>query len=476
MPAVATAATNFVVSVDPELTRFEVRACFTGTPSGALVAAGRQARRSLANAALVRRAERWPLDAAAGTLDLQAARSGDCVEYEVGIAAPGGDSRRDALRRIDGAVVGPSSGWLWRPREPAAATTVRFDLPAGMQVSAPWPETASHTYRLTDTPAAWRDQIAVGLIERIDIPVTGGRLRLALLGSLREEDAGRFERWLSEAAAAVAGLYERFPEPHTQVLLLPAAPSAGAVPWGQVLRGGAPSVLFVVNPARPLGDLRADWTAVHEFSHLLLPFVSRRDAWVSEGFASYYQNLLRARAGMIDPADAWSNLWAGFGRGRAATRAQLTLAEATREMYGPNLMRVYWAGAALALDVDIELRRRLPARRGLDEVLAALGACCLAPDRLWTGDELFAKLDRLAGTDFLQAMYRSYAESRDFPDVDAMFRELGIEPQGDSVRLAGGPAEAALRAELDGSAAATARMHHADASYEHGNDEDRRHP
>ena len=40
-------------------------------------------------------------------------------------------------------------------------------------------------------------------------------------------------------------------------------------------------------------DLRTDWTASHEFAHLLLPYVS--DKWVSEGVASYYQNVLQAR-------------------------------------------------------------------------------------------------------------------------------------------------------------------------------------
>ena len=63
-----------------------------------------------------------------------------------------------------------------------------------------------------------------------------------------------------------------------------------------------------MDPDRPLDDLRTDWTATHEFSHLLLPYVSRRDRWLSEGLASYYQNVLRARDGRLSETDAWRKL------------------------------------------------------------------------------------------------------------------------------------------------------------------------
>ena len=38
-------------------------------------------------------------------------------------------------------------------------------------------------------------------------------------------------------------------------------------------------------------------------------------AWLSEGTASYYQNVLRARAGILPAEDAWQRMHSGFRRG-----------------------------------------------------------------------------------------------------------------------------------------------------------------
>ena len=128
-----------------------------------------------------------------------------------------------------------------------------------------------------------------------------------------------------------------------------------AVPFARVMRDGGFTVQFFVNQQAPLAEYLADWTATHEFSHLLLPYVQRSDAWVSEGFASYYQNVLMARAGVLDER----------ARGRSCSTASIVdvaSATTTRSIEsirrrGPNmLMRMYWSGAAVALMADVELR------------------------------------------------------------------------------------------------------------------------
>src|SRR5262245_18344511 len=96
--------------------------------------------------------------------------------------------------------------------------------------------------------------------------------------------------WLEEAAQAIAGWYGRFPVAQVQVLVVPDARGAEPTPWAHVMRGGAPAVHFFVNQRLPIGEFHEDWTAIHEFSHLYLPLVSRDDAWLYEGMATYYQN------------------------------------------------------------------------------------------------------------------------------------------------------------------------------------------
>lgn len=79
------------------------------------------------------------------------------------------------------------------------------------------------------------------------------------------------------------------------------------VPWASTDRGGEQQIRlqqlhFYVDPGYSLPQLFADWTAVHEFSHLALPLLDRSDQWFAEGFASYMQVQIQHQQGFIkDP-------------------------------------------------------------------------------------------------------------------------------------------------------------------------------
>ncbi len=218
-----------------------------------------------------------------------------------------------------------------------------------------------------------------------------------------------------------------------------------AVPWAQVQRGGGPAAHFYIDQYRPLDEFRSDWTATHELSHMLLPFVARRDAWLSEGFASYYQNVLRARAGMITPEQAWEKLYAGFARGRDGTRGD-PLAEVSREMYRRGaFMRVYWSGAAIALLADVELRRQSGGRASLDVALRRLADCCLPSHRTWTAREVLARLDEMTGTAVFMDLYADHADSRRFPEIGGASAALGIIERDGGLDFSDDPVATRLR-------------------------------
>lgn len=79
------------------------------------------------------------------------------------------------------------------------------------------------------------------------------------------------------------------------------------VPWAHTDRGGDQQIRlqqlhFYVDPAFSLAQFLADWTAVHEFSHLALPLLDRSDQWFAEGFASYLQVQIQQQQGLLhDP-------------------------------------------------------------------------------------------------------------------------------------------------------------------------------
>jgi predicted metalloprotease with PDZ domain len=219
------------------------------------------------------------------------------------------------------------------------------------------------------------------------------------------------------------------------------------VPWAYVLRGGAPAAHFFIDQRRPLAEFLSDWTAVHELSHLLLPYVRPEDAWLSEGTASYYQNVLRARAGMIPVREAWQKLHSGFRRGMKSVPG-LTLADATERMFRDGaFMRVYWEGAAMMLLADQRLRSRTRGAQSLDSALARLRACCLAPDTGWQARELFAKLDELTQTGIFGELYEAHVASTAFPQVAEAYRLLGLalDEEGESIRMLDAAPQIAFR-------------------------------
>lgn len=55
------------------------------------------------------------------------------------------------------------------------------------------------------------------------------------------------------------------------------------VPWAKTRRPGEEGVNFYVDPSFSLNTWLSDWTAPHELSHLLIPYVGREHSWFAEG-------------------------------------------------------------------------------------------------------------------------------------------------------------------------------------------------
>jgi len=72
------------------------------------------------------------------------------------------------------------------------------------------------------------------------------------------------------------------------------------VPWAHTSRSSPQAVHFHVNPDFTLQEFLDDWTAVHEISHLAIPFLGSENSWFAEGFATYLQNLILLDMGIYD--------------------------------------------------------------------------------------------------------------------------------------------------------------------------------
>ncbi len=254
-----------------------------------------------------------------------------------------------------------------------------------------------------------------------EVDASGATLHISFATRLDERKTSALIDWLRAIVADVHGLYGRFPLSEVRVHVVPSRGWRGddsPVSFGRVTRRGGEVIELYINPDRPMAEFYGDWTAPHEFSHLLLPAIGWRHRWISEGFASYYQNVLLARAGHYTSDTAVRKLREGFDRGRSS-RPTLSPNEAARDGVRRARYKIYWSGAAVALLADLRLRERSAGRESLDTVLGRFQSCCLPSRRRWSGAELFEKLDELAGEPVFMPLYRQYADRPGFPDVDA---------------------------------------------------------
>ena len=265
-------------------------------------------------------------------------------------------------------------------------------------MSVPWRQidNAGTRFLVGRSPESAYAPAVFGEFDHREIDVPGATLRVTLLQTAAAMDNDAIMDWVQATATDVTLTYGYFPNPSPQVVVIPVAGrrSTSPVPFGRVVRDGGETVELFINPALPQSAFLRDWTATHEFSHLMHPYLNSDYRWITEGLAQYYQNILLARSGAYEEQEAWQKIHAGLERGRRS-RPELSPNEAASRGVRSARMKVYWSGAALALMADVELRERSGGRETLDTVLQRLQACCLPSPDVWTGPEFFSKAGRV---------------------------------------------------------------------------------
>jgi M61 glycyl aminopeptidase len=260
-------------------------------------------------------------------------RAGECLNYSADLGAIANANEQDVGWRLGDDLVSAPQLWLLRPDvQGDADAEVTVFLPPGWNISAPWHELKrteeSVVFRIPNTPANWSVAVAFGHFDEERIELPGGVLRLSILHGASAEEKKKLHDWLARVSRAVLSAYGRLPLPDVQVLMIPvgqlglasravAAFAPRAVHFGQSIRGQGNALELLVDPSRPAAEFDDDWIAVHELSHLMHPYLGDRGSWVAEGLATYYQNILRARSGLLTPTQAWDRLQEGFSRGAA---------------------------------------------------------------------------------------------------------------------------------------------------------------
>ncbi|MFW2404099.1 MAG: hypothetical protein ACN4GT_04970, partial [Gammaproteobacteria bacterium] len=262
-----------------------------------------------------------------------------------------------------------------------------------------------------------------------ELPVAQGVMLIDWRGDYSADQQEKLRNWLSTVGQTVTLLNGRLPRDTIRIELTAYASAGEAVPFAMVKRRNPQGVEFYINPSQPLEAFVTDWTAYHELSHLFIPYPGNADVWFSEGLASYYQNVLQYRGGLLTEQEAWQKLFNGFMRGRNDDRhSEMSLGDLSPRMRTEHaFMRVYWSGALYFLEADLAVRKHSAGAARLDTILADYGDCCLEQRRRWTGRQIAGEFDRLAGARIFVPLFERYAASMEIPDFQPALAAAGVE-------------------------------------------------
>ncbi|WP_439107039.1 hypothetical protein [Congregibacter sp.] len=204
----------------------------------------------------------------------------------------------------------------------------------------------------------------------------------------------KLQLWLTDTHAAL----ERYAGPlpfDVHLHLLRRDNAREPVPWANTRRNKQQALYFYVDPTFSQAAFRDDWTAAHEFSHLLLPYLGRSNAWFAEGFASYLQYQIMVEMNAITPSEARARREKKMRKAVAALESEtLSLPENMPQLRERGSSQTfYWGGAVYFERVDAALARQ---GRGLQDALIDFIRCCRVdrPDL----DALVSTLDSMLDT------------------------------------------------------------------------------
>ncbi len=235
------------------------------------------------------------------------------------------------------------------------------------------------------------------------------------------------EEWVLRSARATASFFGRFPASEVAIALQPG--KGREVMEGEATWDRSARIRIVLGRDTTSERLRRDSTMVHEMAHLGFPDMDDAHLWLHEGLATYVEYVARAQAREIKPAEMWGRLTYIMQQGLPSEHESRGL-ERTR-----NEDRRYYGGALFWLTADVEIRKRTGNRRGVQDAIRAifksggtLGVETLPEDAFKLGDEA-------VGVSVLSDLFPTWRATAVSPDLDSLWKALGIEADGLKTRL-----------------------------------------
>jgi hypothetical protein len=278
--------------------------------------------------------------------------------------------------------------------------------------------------RGADYDAADEVYAALGAQTHTRLLIGEGQVDVVFADGATGLDRAGVLKWIRTSAQAVTAYFGRFPVRHVGILVT--ADDGARIGAGRTYGFDGSAIRISVGRSTDDAVYSNDWILVHEMTHLALPDVPQRSAWLLEGNATYVEPIARAQAGQLDASVVWR--WSIEGMPKGLPK------ENDRGLdHTSSWGRTYWGGAMFWLLADIRIRDRTHNTLGVQDALRAINRVSGGNGTRWSVDQVMAVGDRATGTNALASLYAEMKDTPVAPNLDRLFIELGVAEHDEKI-------------------------------------------
>jgi hypothetical protein len=271
---------------------------------------------------------------------------------------------------------------------------------------------------------------------KTDLDVPSGVIHIAFGAGEFALPKVQILEWVATSAKAVSTYYGRFPVKSLRLLFVPVEGSRvrGGTTWGY--RGAA--IRIPLGRDADMDALKRDWVMVHEMVHLALPDLEDRYAWLSEGLAVYVEPVARVQAGDLSAKEIWLAMMRDMPKGLPQVGDR---GLDNTDTWG----RKYWGGAMFCLFADVGIRKATNNRLGLQDAMRGVLAAGGNHEQDWPIERVLATADKAVGVDVLTKLHDEWGSKPVMPDLDALWRDMGLRLRDGGIEFDDSAPLAAIR-------------------------------
>jgi len=177
--------------------------------------------------------------------------------------------------------------------------------------------------------------------------------------------------------------------------------------------------------------------------HLAFPSVPENNHWIEEGLATYVEPIARARAGNLTQEKIWGDMVEGMPQGLPKP--------GDRGLdFTHTWGRTYWGGALFCLLADVDIRKTTGNRMGLEDGLRGILKAGGSIEVEWPLMRALQTADQATGVPVLEQLYEKMRATPVSPDLDQLWKDLGIKYDGERVTFDDSAPLAAVRKAIGG--------------------------